>query len=108
MISTKEVDEAFHFLNDTIEEFARAKSYLSGMEKKEKTLLSQEVLESMHKSLGMKEAEARTSNIYRRWIKEYTDAVYSLELIRTKRRHSEMIWERWRSEFSAQKQGIAL
>ncbi len=108
MISTNEVDEAFHFLNDTIEEFARAKSYLDGMLKQEKTLLSQELIDSGRKTLGMKEAEARTSHTYRKWIKQYTDAVYDYELIRTKRRHAEMVWERWRSEFSAQKQGIAL
>ncbi len=108
MISAEEVDNAFHFLNDTIEEFARAKSYLSGLEKQEKTILAAETIDSIRKTLGMKEAEARVSFAYRGWIKEYTNAVYEYETIRTKRRYSEMIWERWRSEFSAQKQGIAL
>ncbi len=108
MISMDECDEAFHFLNDTISEFADAKARLYGLEKSEKIILSEELIDSARKTLGMKEAEARTSNAYRKWRQTYVEAVRDFEIIRAKRIHADMIWRRWQSEFSAQKQGIVI
>ena len=108
MISTEEVDKAFHYLNDTIEEYARAQSYHSGLIKQERTILAEALIMSSEKTLGMKEAFSRVSKPYKEWQIAYEDSVYELETIKAKRLLANMTWERWRSEFSAMKQGVAL
>lgn len=108
MISQEEVDSAFHYLNDSIEEYAQASAYLLGLEKLEKIILAELVLLSQRKTVSMKDAEARASGRYAEWRENIKAAKLDYETLKAKRLHADMVWCRWQSELSAIKQGVAL
>lgn len=108
MITDSQRDECLQFLITTDESVAKARSYMIGLEKQEKTVLATELLFSDKKTLGLRAAESRTSRAHSNWLKEYSDAVFDYELLRNKRNTSSMIIELWRSEFSARKQGMII
>ena len=81
----------------TDEGFAMAKSHMVGMEKQEKTILGIEILNSTQSGQQAKEAEARTSEAYTKWRKDYEDSVFNFEIVRNKRNSESMLIECWRS-----------
>ena len=99
MITSEErARQAIKFLATTDEQAATAKAYLQELEKKEKTIIGLQILESKAKTNPEKEAEARNSEAYKQWQKDYHDAVYNFELVRNKRNTEALIIEIWRSE----------
>jgi len=106
MITAENRDANLDYLATTDEPYARAKSYMVGLDKQERTVLATSVLTSREKTVQMKEAEARVSKPYREWKTSYQDAVYDYEILRNKRTTAALVIELWRSEFSALKQGI--
>ncbi len=108
MISAEHRDDNLNYLALTDEPFAKAKSYMIGLEKQERTILATCVLASHEKTVQMKEAEARTSKAYRTWKTSYQDSVYDYEIVKNKRQTATLVIELWRSEFSGLKQGIIL
>lgn len=106
MVTTDTLNECIKYLVATDDLFARAKSYMSGIEKQEKTILAIKVLWSNQKTQGLKDAEARTSSEYQEWSKKYTDAVFDYETFKSKRTTAALIVELYRSELSARKAGM--
>jgi len=97
MISEDRVSQGLKYMVETDEPFAAAKSFMTGLEKQEKTILGLEVLASKLSGQQAKEAEARNSEPYSQWRKSYEDAVYNFELVRNKRNSEAMLIECWRS-----------
>jgi len=108
MISTEEVDQCTEYLAGTDEQFARAKAYMNGLDKQEKTILSLNLLKSVRNTLGLRDAEARTSPDYCHWREKYVAAVYDYELVRNKRITSALVIELYRTELSARKTGMII
>lgn len=79
-----------------------------GIEAQKKTVLSVQLLDSDLKTVARKEAEAYASLAYRKWIESYKNAVYEYEVIRNTRSYYTLIFECWRSEHSARKQGAII
>jgi len=96
MIDQQRAEKALDFLAHTDESCAKARSYMLGLEKNEKTILSIEILK-VDGTQQHKESIARTSQPYVDWVKQYQEAVYDFEILRNRRGTAELIVEAWRS-----------
>jgi collagenase-like PrtC family protease len=96
MIDQQRAEKALDYLAHTDETAARARSYMLGLEKNEKTILSVEILK-VEGTQQQKESVARVSGPYREWMDKYQQAVYDFEILRNRRSTAEMIVEAWRS-----------
>ncbi len=110
MIDNERRDKALHYLIDTDEKAAQARSYMLGLEKQEKTILGLLILDEKGKTgtVPEKDAKARTSPEYKAWLEQYENAVADFEAYRNRRKTAELIIEVWRSELSARKQGMLI
>ena len=108
MIDTDRRDKAMAYLAETDKPYAKARAYMLGLEKQEKTIIGLKILEQKGKdgTVGEKEALARTSHEYKCWREDYENAVADYETYRNRRHTADLVIEVWRSEFSAKKQGI--
>lgn len=97
MIDQQRAEKALDYLAHTDEVCARARSYMLGLEKNEKTVLAVEILNSQGSSVQEREAKARNSEAYREWSKKYEEAVYDFEILRNRRSTAELLIESWRS-----------
>ena len=107
MIDNERRDKALTYLVDTDEKAARARAYMLGLEKAEKTILGQEILtqKGHDGTVGEKEAKARGSSEYHAWRIDYENAVLDYEIYRNRRHTAELICEMWRSENANRRQG---
>ncbi len=108
MISFEKRDACLDFLATTDEPLAAAKSYMIGVEDQKSTVLSMEQIESKHKAIGNKKADAYTTKAYFDWCKKHRESVYDFELIRNRRITALLFVECWRSENSARTKGLIL
>lgn len=107
MIEIKRRDQAFQYLTSTDETAARAKSYMVGLDKQEKTIIGLEVLKykGKERSVAEKDALARSSEAYKEWRAKYEDAVFEFELFRNKRSSETLVIDCWRSENANRRSG---
>lgn len=98
MIDIPRRDKALTYLVQTDEVTARAKAYMFGLEKQEKTILAVEILKSKGSNVQERDSTARVSEPYCEWLKKYEEAVFDFELLRNKRNSEELLVECWRSE----------
>jgi hypothetical protein len=107
MIELERRDKALQYLIDTDEPAAKARAYLLGLEKSEKTIIAVEILDKKGTpgTVPEKDAMARTSHEYKAWKEDYEDAVLDMELYRNRRHTAELIIELWRSEGANRRQG---
>lgn len=105
MISDERVEKSVTYMVGTDEGFAMAKSYMVGLEKQEKTILGMAILNSEQSGQQAKEAEARNSEAYTKWRKDYEDAVFNFEIVRNKRHSETLVVDCWRSFNSNKKKG---
>jgi collagenase-like PrtC family protease len=96
VIDQQRAEKALDYLAHTDEVCAKAKSYMQGLEKQEKTLLAVEILK-VEGTQQHKEATARVTESYRNWTKQYEEAVYDFEVLRNRRTTAELLIEFWRS-----------
>lgn len=108
MISNERLDKCINYLAETDQPYAKAKSFMLGIEHQKNTILGVQQLESDLKAVANKRADAYTSKAFEEWRREYRDAVYDFEILKNKRVTATLIIDVWRSEFSARKQGIVL
>jgi len=108
MISFEKRDSCLEFLAATDAPLATAKAYMLGMEDQKYTILSTEQIESKHKAIGNKKADAYTTKAYFDWCKKHRDSVYDYELLRNQRTTALLFIECWRSENSARTKGLIL
>lgn len=96
MISDEKLQKALTYMAETDEPAAKAKSFLAGLEKQEKTILATQFGD---RSGGVEERKqsAYRSEAYETWKNKYQTAVYDYELMRNKRQTAELIVECWRS-----------
>jgi len=98
MIDISRRDKAMRFLVETDEVAARAKAYMVGLDKQEKTVLAIEILQCKGSNAQEREAMARVSESYREWLKKHEEAVFDYEKLKNERSSEELIVECWRSE----------
>ncbi len=108
MITTEKLESNLDFLIETDQKYAHAKACMQALDKQEKTIIAQELLLSNEKTVALREANARVSPAYDKWKIDYKLAVYDYEIIRNKRSTANIIIEVWRSQLSAQKEGIII
>lgn len=97
MIDQVRAEKALDYLAHSDEMCAKARSYMLGLERQEKTILSIEILKSQGSSVQEREAQARTSENYKDWMVKYEGAVYDFEVLRNRRTTAELLIEFWRS-----------
>lgn len=107
MIDKERRDKALQYLIDTDEPAAKARAYMLGIEKQEKSVIGMEILEQKGKdgTVGEKEAKARTSSAYIAWREDYKNAVADFEIYRNRRHTADLVIECWRSENANRRQG---
>lgn len=96
MISDEKVQKALTYLSETDEPCAKAKSFLMGTEKQEKTVIAVEYANGDGGVEERKQAAYR-SPAYTDWKNKYQEAVYDFEIMRNRRTTAELIVEVWRS-----------
>ena len=104
MIDQQRAEKALDYLAHTDEVCAKARSYMLGLEKQEKTLLSVEILK-VEGTQQHKESTARVSEPYREWMKKYEESVCDFEILRNRRNTAELLIEFWRS-LNANRRGV--
>jgi hypothetical protein len=97
-------DKALRFLVETDEVAAKAKAYMIGLEKQEKTVLAVEILKCKG-SVQERDAIARTSAGYKEWLSKYEGSVFDFEKLRNERNSEELLVECWRSENANRRAG---
>jgi len=103
MISQDRLQKALTYLAESDEPFAKARGFMEGMSKQEKTVLGMEFLEKTGNN-AEREYQARTSNKYEEWRTKYQGAVCDYELYRNKRITEALVVEVWRSLNSNRRQ----
>jgi len=103
MIDEAERDKSLAYLASTDNACAKAKSLMLGLEAKEKTILATEVL-GLAGTIQEKDARARTSDSYLKWIADYENSVYEYEIMKNRRTRAMLIVECWRSENANRRQ----
>lgn len=102
-ISEDRLQRSLTYLAESDEEFAKAKGFMEGMSKQEKTVLGMVFLEKTGTNQE-REYQARTSNEYEEWRVKYQGAVCDYELYRNKRITETLIVDVWRSLNSNRRQ----
>ena len=106
MISEERLQKALTYLVDTDNEVAVKKAYMKGLEKQEKSIRAAAFLEQEGKdTVAGREARAYDSELYRKWVKDYEDAVVDYESLNNKRITEMTMIEVWRSLNAARRQG---
>lgn len=96
MISESQVDAAMHYLAETDEPHAKAKSLAKGREHALKTIRAQAFLDAAG-GVGEREQIAYASHAYRAAVDRYTEAVYELEILENKRLRAQLTIDLWRT-----------
>ena len=104
MIKEDRLQKALTYLAETDEPAARAKAYMVGLDKQEKTVLGMELLKVTGTN-PERDGKARNSDSYKQWQEMYQNAVMDYELYRNKRATEELIIEVWRSENANRRRG---
>lgn len=104
MIAEDRLQKSLKYLAETDESAAKAKAYMLGLEKQEKSILGIEYLKTTG-TVGERDAEARNSTAYTKWREDYENAVADFELLRNKRATEALIVEVWRSENANRRRG---
>ncbi|MEW8119893.1 MAG: hypothetical protein AB2792_22250 [Candidatus Thiodiazotropha sp.] len=104
MINEDRLQKALVYLAETDEEAAKARAYMIGLEKNEKTIIGIEYLKTQG-TVPERDARARKSEAYEQWKSDYENAVADYELYRNKRHTEELIVEVWRSENANRRRG---
>jgi hypothetical protein len=105
MIDILRRDKALKFLVETDEVAAKAKAYMIGLDKQEKTILAIELLKTKGATAQERDAVARASEPYAQWLKKYEESVYDFEKLRNERNSEELVVECWRSENANRRAG---
>ncbi len=108
MITIERLEKSLTYLSDTDEDAARAKAYMFGVEDQKHTVLGIRFLESDHKTVEKKKAEAYTSLDYERWREKRIAATVDYEILRNKRTTETLIIEVWRSLNAARTKGVII
>jgi len=107
MIDNERRDKALQYLVDTDVDYAKARAYMLGLEKAEKTIIGMEILaqKGHDGTVAEKDAKARNAQEYRAWREDYENAVADYETYRNRRHTADLIIECWRSENANRRQG---
>ena len=104
MITDEKLQKALTYLAETDEPCAKAKSFLAGTEKQEKTIIAIEFANG-ERGVEEKKQAAHRSPAYELWRRAYQNAVYDFEIMRNKRQTAELIVEVWRTVQANQRRG---
>lgn len=107
MIEESERDRALDYLANTDAACAKAKSLMLGLEARDKTILATEIMGRVG-TVQEKEAAARTSAAYLKWIEDYENAVLEYEILKNRRTRAVLVVECWRSENANRRQAGVL
>lgn len=102
-----DVSEALDYLASTDETCARAKALMKRLEAQKASVKGLAMLEVEGEKMPVasKEAKAFTSEIFKRWLKSFEDAVADYEIINNKRNTRVAEIEVWRSENANKRRG---
>ena len=103
MISQDRLQKALTYLAESDEPFAKARGFMEGVSKQEKTVLGMVFLKETG-TRDEREYQARISNQYKEWRTKYEGAVCDYELYRNKRITEALVVEVWRSLNSNRRQ----
>jgi len=102
-ITQERMEKALEYLATTDEPFAEAKSLMEGKAKQEKTVLGLVFLRETG-TKDEREYQARVSDSYHTWKREYEAAVLDFELYKNRRITATLLSELWRSLNSNRRQ----
>ena len=107
MISDEKLQKALTYLAETDEPCAKARGYLAGLERLEKTIKAVEMLEGAGLKLTIAEREARaySSSAFREHTQKIENATADFETMRNRRLTAELIVEVWRTISANQRRG---
>jgi len=100
----KEIGGALEYLKTTDESYAKAKSYVKGLEHKKKVILAEAYLEATGTN-GEREQKAQVDKGHREWIAIHEEAVLDMEILAAKRKRAELTIDVWRSLNANQRKG---
>ena len=103
-ITEDRMTRALRYLAETDEKVSRAKAYMLGIDKQEKTILAINFLKT-EGTVAEREANSRVSPEYKTWKEEYENAVVDYEILKNKRSTEVLIIEVWRSLNSQRRRG---
>jgi spore coat polysaccharide biosynthesis protein SpsF (cytidylyltransferase family) len=100
LVTEEKVEEIINYLAESDDEYGRMAARVKGLEKDEKIITAQGLLEHRRyeKTMAESEAKARSSQQYREWREKYENAVADFEIMRSRRNTYQIIWETWRTE----------
>jgi len=104
LVDEARVQRALDYLIKTDEEFAKAKSYMEGIDRQEKSILAAEFLKS-EGSIEVRKAVAATSEAYKNWQEYNKQAVLDYEIMRNKRNTADLIIELYRTLCANRRKG---
>ena len=107
VITEDERDKSLAYLASTDLACAKAKSLMLGLEARDKTILATEIM-GKSGTVQEKEASARTSDAYKKWIEDYENSVLEYEILKNRRARAVLIVECWRSENANRRQAGVL
>jgi len=104
MIDEKHAEKALHYLAETDEAYAEAKTKAKGLEYRLKTAKAAAFLEA-DGTVAEREALALNDLGYREMLDEFEDAMLDMEIYQAKRKRAELTIEFWRSLNANRRQG---
>jgi len=107
VITEEERDNELRYLYETDTTCAKKKSLMVGLAAREKTILATEIM-GRSGTVQEKEASARTSSAYLKWLEDYENAVLDYEIEKNNRARAVLIVECWRSENANRRQAGVL
>ena len=104
MIPDKRVEQALGYLAETDEQYGQLRGHVSALDYQIKIAEAEAYLDA-EGTVGEKQAQARTSQVYRDKVNEYKDAKIELETISAIRKRNELIIEVWRTQSASARRG---
>jgi hypothetical protein len=100
LVTEEKVEEILNYLSESDDEYGRLSARVKGLEKDEKIIIAQGILEHRRyeKTMAESEAKAKSSQKYIKWREDYENAVADFEIMRSHRSTCQIVWETWRTE----------
>lgn len=100
LVTEEKVEGILEYLSQSDDDYGKLSARVKGLEKDEKIIIAQGLLEHRRyeKTMAESEAKARCSKEYKEWREQYEDAVADFEIMKSHRSTAQILWETWRTE----------